>query len=63
MPYLHFTPDVSRIDDFRTVNTHNVWRYPMRVRLNGPSRHEQPYRKHQRADKHGSCLTKCMSIW
>ena len=40
MPYLHFTPDVSRINNFRTVSTHNVRRYPMRVRLNSPSRHE-----------------------
>ena len=57
MPYLHFAPDVSRIDHFGAVSTHNVGRYPMRVRLNGPSCNEQPYRKHQRPDKHGSCFT------
>ena len=30
----------------------------MRVRLNGPSHNEQPYRKYQRANKHGSCYKK-----
>ena len=42
---------------FRGCEHHNVWRYPMRVRLNGPSCNEQSYRKHQRPDKHGSCFT------